>query len=87
MLGTGLLIKQRMDFPVRSPDECGNFKEALIQSARTGPATLTMMIHRALRKVTAVPWKAAATITPVPMLMCGKVSHMNLIDGSPYSEK
>lgn len=67
MLETGLLIKQRMDFPVRSPDECGNFKEALIQSARTGPATLTMMIHRALRKVTAVPWASQPGVLLLPM--------------------
>ena len=87
MLGTGLLFKQRMDFPVRSPDECGNFKKALMKSARTGPAALTMMIHQALRKVIAVPWKATAMTAPVPMLMCGKVTRKNLIDDSPYSEK
>ena len=28
-------------------------------------------------------WKVTATTTPAPMLMCGKVTHKNLIDNSP----
>ena len=28
-------------------------------------------------------WRATAMITPVPMLMCGKVTHKNLIDNRP----
>ena len=29
-------------------------------------------------------WKVMATITPAAMLMCGKVTHKNLIGSSPY---
>ena len=32
-------------------------------------------------------WKDTATIIPVQMLMCGKVTHKNLIDSLHYSEK
>jgi hypothetical protein len=31
--------------------------------------------------------RATATITPAQMLMCGKVTHKNLIDSLHYSEK
>ena len=32
-------------------------------------------------------WRGTATITPARMLMCGKVTHKNLIDSLHYSEK
>ena len=32
-------------------------------------------------------WKVTVTTTPAPMLMCGKVTHKNLIDSLHYSEK
>ena len=32
-------------------------------------------------------WRATATITPAQMLMCGKVTHKNLIDSSPLFRK
>ena len=32
-------------------------------------------------------WKVTATTTPALMLMCGKVTHKNLIDSLHYSEK
>ena len=32
-------------------------------------------------------WRAMARTTPALMLMCGKVTHKNLIDSLHYSEK
>ena len=37
--------------------------------------------------VLSTSWKATATTTPAPMLMCGKVTHKNLIDSSPLFRK
>ena len=37
--------------------------------------------------VWSICWRATARITRAPMLMCGKVTHKNLIDSLHYSEK
>ena len=37
--------------------------------------------------VLSICWRVMVTTTPAPMLMCGKVTHKNLIDSLHYSEK
>ena len=37
--------------------------------------------------VWSICWRATARITRAPMLMCGKVTHKNLIDSSPLFRK
>ena len=55
----------------------------------------SMFFRRLLRRLAAVLafgassifWKATAMIIRAQMLMCGKVTHKNLIDSLHYSEK
>ena len=55
----------------------------------------SMSFRRSLRRLAVVLafgassifWKVTATTTLAQMLMCGKVTHKNLIDSLHYSEK
>ena len=58
------------------------FCDSIVAGEHCSPAK-ALRQHKALR----VEQSPTPTMNRERMLMCGKVTHKNLIDGSPYSEK
>ena len=66
------------------PPETGHFLNRQLPFFRL---SLSLWVLVLVSGVSSTCWKVMAMTTLAPMFMCGKVTHKNLIDGSPYSEK